>query len=69
MGFDRITALDPSKFKSVCCVMQAASRQHRFASVQTSPQALHDLIAEMRLVKGRKPPLRGAEEGSRQVYA
>jgi transposase len=44
MGFDRIIALDLGKFNSVNCNMDAHTRQHTFAAVATTPQALHDLL-------------------------
>jgi hypothetical protein len=37
MRFDQIIALDLGKFKSVACVMDAATRRHQFATVQTTP--------------------------------
>jgi transposase len=45
MGLDQIIALDLGKFNSVVCVMDAATRRHAFASVATTPSALHDLLA------------------------
>jgi len=45
MGFDQIIALDLGKFKSVACVMDARTRKHTFATVDTTPAALHDLLA------------------------
>ncbi|CAA9415891.1 MAG: Mobile element protein [uncultured Phycisphaerae bacterium] len=44
MGFDSIIALDLGKFKSVCCLMDARARTHRFETVATTPAALHDLL-------------------------
>ena len=44
MGFDTIIALDLGKFKSVACVMDAGTRRHRFQTLVTTPQALHDLF-------------------------
>ena len=40
----KILALDLSKFKSVGCIYEAASGEHRFRRVNTTPQALHDLL-------------------------
>jgi transposase len=40
----RILALDLGKFNSVLCVYDPATHEHRFASVQTTPQAIHDLL-------------------------
>ena len=37
--------LDLGKFKSVCCVMDAADRPHAFETIETTPAALHDLLA------------------------
>lgn len=45
MGSDTIIALDLGKFKTVACVMNAATRAHEFATVPTTPAALHELIA------------------------
>ncbi|MCA1670655.1 MAG: IS110 family transposase [Actinobacteria bacterium] len=45
MGFDQIIALDLGKFKSVACVMDARTRKHTFAPVDTTPAALQDLLA------------------------
>ena len=33
------------KFKSVVCVMDALTRQHRFETIATTPAALHALLA------------------------
>ena len=44
MGFASIIALDLGKFKSVAAVMEAAARRHLFATLDTTPQALHDLL-------------------------
>ena len=40
----RILALDLGKFNSVLCVYDPATHAHRFISVQTTPQAMHDLL-------------------------
>ncbi len=40
----RILALDLGKFNSVLCVYDPATHDHRFVSVQTSPQTIHDLL-------------------------
>lgn len=45
MGFSTILGLDLGKFKSVCCVMDVTTRTHAFESLQTTPAALHDLLA------------------------
>jgi len=44
--FNRILALDLGKFNSVCCLYDPRSAQHRFISLPTSPQAVHDLLVE-----------------------
>src|SRR5438105_10486049 len=43
----KILALDLGKFKTVACAYEAESARHRFVSVVTTPQALHDLIVEV----------------------
>src|SRR4051794_7073338 len=45
MSFHTILGLDLGKFKSVCCVMNVATRAHAFETIQTTPQALHDLLS------------------------
>ena len=45
MGHDRIIALDLGKFKTVACVMDTATREHRFQTITMSPADLHDLLA------------------------
>ena len=47
----RILALDLGKFNSVLCVYDPATHAYRFVSVQTTPQAIHDLLARTRVVK------------------
>lgn len=42
----KILALDLGKFKSVGCIYDTHSLQHRFETVTTSAQALHDLLVE-----------------------
>src|SRR5690349_23795006 len=37
MGYATILGLDLGKFKSVCCVMNAASGEHRFETIDTTP--------------------------------
>ena len=44
--FKRILGLDLGKFNSVLCVYNPASNEHQFASVQTTPQRIHDLLVE-----------------------
>jgi transposase len=42
----RILSLDLSKYKTVACDYEAESGRHRFATVLTTPKALHDLIVD-----------------------
>ena len=42
----RILALDLGKFNSVLCVYDPATHQHQFTSLQTPPQAVHDLLVK-----------------------
>jgi transposase len=42
--FTRILALDLGKFNSVLCHYDPATHAHRFESVQTTPQVIHDLL-------------------------
>ena len=42
----RILALDPGKYKTVGCEYEAETGRHRFATVLTTPKALHDLIVD-----------------------
>ena len=44
--FDRIVALDLGKFNSVACIYDPTTQQHVFKSINTSPQTVHDLLAE-----------------------
>jgi transposase len=43
----KILALDLGKFKTVACAYEAETARHRFATVATTPQALHDLIVAL----------------------
>ena len=45
MDSGTIIALDLGKFKSVACVMDVATRRHWFATVDTTPAALHEFLA------------------------
>ena len=45
MGMSTIIALDLGKFKTVARVMDAATRQHAFHTVDTTPSAVHDFLA------------------------
>ena len=40
----KILALDLGKYKSVACVYETTSLTHRFATIVSTPQALHDLL-------------------------
>jgi hypothetical protein len=42
----RILALDLGKYKTVACEYEAESGRHRFATVLTTPKALHDLMVD-----------------------
>ena len=53
MGYATILGLDLGKFKSVCCVMNAATGTHAFATAATTPAALHELL--VRLAAGADP--------------
>ncbi len=44
--FDRIVALDLGKFNSVACMYDPKGQEHLFKSISTSPQTVHDLLAE-----------------------
>ena len=43
--YTTIIGLDLGKFKSVACVMDAATRTHSFTTLVTSPKELHDFLA------------------------
>jgi len=44
--FNRIVAIDLGKFNSVICLYDPATTQHSFLTVQTTPQAVHDLLTQ-----------------------
>jgi transposase len=44
MGLATIIALDLGKFKSVAAVMSVSTRRHSFATLDTTPQALYELL-------------------------
>jgi transposase len=44
MGFDSIIAVDLGKFKSVACLFETGPRRHRFETIDTTPQRLHELF-------------------------
>jgi transposase len=41
-----ILAIDLGKFRSVACVFDAGSGEHRFTTIPTTPAAVHDLLIE-----------------------
>jgi transposase len=43
--FSRILAIDLGKFNSVVCLYDPATATHSFVTIQTTPQAVHDLLA------------------------
>src|SRR5260370_25535836 len=45
-GMMRILELDLGKYKTVACEYEAETGRHRFATVLTTPKALHDLIVD-----------------------
>ena len=42
----KIVAMDLGKNKTVVCVYDAVSGKHRFQTIMTTPQQIHDLIIE-----------------------
>jgi transposase len=42
----KIVAMDLGKFKTVVCIYEQTSGKHKFQTVRTSPQQIHDLIVE-----------------------
>ena len=42
----RILSLDLGKYKSVACDYEAEMGRHRFTTIPTNPQTLHDLIVD-----------------------
>ena len=44
--FRKILSIDLGKFNSVVCPYDPATTQHSFLTVQTTPQAMHDLLAQ-----------------------
>lgn len=41
-----IMAIDLGKFKSVVCFYDVKTATHRFVNIETTPQAIHDLVVE-----------------------
>jgi hypothetical protein len=48
-----ILAIDLGKFKSVACVYDGGASSWRFETIETSPAAVHDLIARKKRRKKR----------------
>src|SRR5437588_5114844 len=46
MGYHTILALDLGKFKSVLCVMDVATRSHRFLTVESSPTMIRQELSK-----------------------
>lgn len=46
INFSRIVAIDLGKFNSVVCLYDPGTTEHSFVTVQTTPQAVHDLLVE-----------------------
>ena len=44
MGYALILGLDLGKFKSVCCVMDAATGRHTFETLASTPATIADLL-------------------------
>lgn len=44
--FRRIIAIDLGKFNSVVCLYDPATTAHSFLTIQTIPQAVHDLLVK-----------------------
>ena len=44
--FTRIVAIDLGKFNSVVCLYDPATTDHSFLTIQTTPQAMHDLLVQ-----------------------
>jgi hypothetical protein len=44
MSFHTILGLDLGKFKSVGCVMNVATREQTFETIQTTPAVVHDFL-------------------------
>jgi hypothetical protein len=52
----RILALDLGKFTSVLCVYDPITHAHRFASAQTTPRTIHDLLVAHETADPAHPP-------------
>jgi hypothetical protein len=45
ISYQQIVAIDLGKFNSVVCLFNPADSAHRFQSVVSTPQAIHDLLS------------------------
>jgi len=52
MGYATILGLDLGKFKSVCCVMDAATGEQRFETLQTTPATVTELLTRHAAANG-----------------
>jgi transposase len=43
-SYGLILSLDLGKFNSVCCVYDPVTHDHRFITIRTDPQSIHDLL-------------------------
>lgn len=57
--FTKILAIDLGKFNSVVCLYDPATTQHSFVTIQTTPQAVHDLLVQ------HARPRKGAQKRGR----
>ncbi len=46
MSYQTIVALDLGKFKSVLCVMDVATRTHRFLAVESTPELIRQVVRQ-----------------------
>ncbi len=46
MGYATILAIDLGKFKSVLCVMDVATRTHRFLAVESTPELIRQVVRQ-----------------------
>ena len=52
MSYSTILGLDLGKFKSVCCVMDAATGEQRFETLQTTPATVTELLTSHAAANG-----------------
>jgi transposase len=50
MSYSTILAIDLGKFKSVLCIMDVATRTHRFATIESTPDLIRQAIDQHRSV-------------------